>query len=135
MKRIAIASIGLLACIPALAENVEGVDEIICSAADVKLCFETGECFDASPWELDMPEFVIIDARKKTVSTTEASGQKRSTAFSAIERSEGLIYMQGIENGRAFSFVIDELTGILTASIARDGISVTVFGACTDADI
>jgi hypothetical protein len=47
----------------------------------------------------------------------------------------GSLCLQGIEGARAFSFVIDESTGSLTASIARDGISVNVFGACTDADL
>ena len=134
MKRIAIASIGLLAFVPALAENISDADRIICSPADVKLCFENGECFDTSPWEIDMPEFIIIDLKKKTIRTTEASGQDRSTTFTAMERQDGVLFMQGIESGRAFSFVVEELTGILTASVARDGVSVSVFGACTDAD-
>jgi len=40
-----------------------------------------------------------------------------------------------MEGGRAFSFVIDEATGLLTVAVARDGLSVSVFGACTDADV
>ena len=134
MKRIAAASIGLLAFVPVLAENISEADRIICSPADVKLCFENGECFDTNPWEVDMPEFVIIDLRKKTISTTKASGQDRTSSFSALEKKDGLLMMQGIEDGRAYSFVIEELTGILTAAVARDGVSVSVFGACTDAD-
>ena len=51
-----------------------------------------------------------------------------------MERQDGVLFIQGIESGRAFSFVVEELTGILTASVARDGVSVSVFGACTDAD-
>lgn len=38
-------------------------------------------------------------------------------------------------SGRAFSFVIDEATGHMTVAVSRDGLSVSVFGACTDADI
>lgn len=135
VKRIAAVSIGLLASLPVLAENISDADRIICSPADVKLCFENGECFDTNPWEIDMPEFVLIDIKKKTISTTKASGQDRSTSFSALEKSEGLLLMQGMEDGRAFSFVIEEMTGIMTASIARDGVSVSVFGACTDAKL
>ena len=45
------------------------------------------------------------------------------------------IYLQGKEGERTFSFVIDEYSGHMTVAIVRDGISVTVFGACTDADI
>ena len=40
-----------------------------------------------------------------------------------------------MEAGRAFSFVIDEVTGLLTAALADDGLSLSVFGDCTDADV
>ena len=135
MKKIAIASFGLLAFLPVLAENISNADRIICSPADVKLCFENGECFDTNPWEVDIPEFLVIDLKKKTISTTRVSGQDRSTTFTALERNNGMLVMQGIESGRAFSFVVEEMTGILTASVARDGVSMSVFGACTDADL
>jgi len=135
LRKIAVVGIGLFACIPAMAENVSGVDKMLCSASKVRLCFETGECFEAAPWELDMPEFVIIDTKKKTISTTEASARNRSSSFSAFVRANDAIHLQGIENGRAFSFVVHESTGMLTGAIARDGLSVTVFGSCTDADM
>ena len=77
----------------------------------------------------------LVDTKKRTVSTTKASGLDRSTEFTMLKREDGLISVQGVEAGRAFSFVIDELTGRLTAAIARDGLTVTVFGACTDADL
>jgi hypothetical protein len=135
MKKTAILVASTLLSGTALAENLEGVNRMICAASDVKICFETGDCYDATPWELNMPEFVVIDLKKKSVSTTKASGPQRSTEFSAVQRKDEMIYLQGIEGGRAFSFVIDEITGILTASVARDGLSVSVFGACTDTDI
>ena len=119
----------------ATAENLAGVDRFICSSAQAQICFETGECFSAIPWELDVPDFIVVDLDKKTVSTTEASNLNRSSDFSKVEKADGVIYVQGIEDGRAFSFVIHESTGHMTAAIARDGFSVTVFGACTDVDI
>ena len=122
----------LLVAGTAAAENVEGVSEMICAAGQAQICFETGECFAATPWELDMPDFVIIDTKKKRISTTEASGLNRSTEFSKIERDNGRIMLQGIDGGRAFSFTIHESTGRMTAAIARDGLTVSVFGACTD---
>lgn len=135
MRKLAIFVVGTLLGGTVLAENLEGVDRMICSAGQAKICFETGECYAASPWELNLPEFVIIDLKKKSISTTKASGLERSTKFSAVEKDDELIYLQGIDSGRAFSFVIDEVTGIMTVSVARDGISVSVFGACTDTDI
>jgi len=135
MKKLLIASACLVLGSNATAENLDGVDEMICSAGQAQICLETGDCYAATPWELSVPDFVVINTKKKTVSTTKASGLNRSTEFSKVEKSEGLIYLQGIDRGRAFSFVIDEATGRMTVAVSRDGLSVTVFGACTDTDI
>jgi hypothetical protein len=62
-------------------------------------------------------------------------GLNHSTEFTKVEKIDGLIYLQGIEGRRAFSCVIHEATGRMTVAISRDGLSVTVFGACTDTDI
>jgi hypothetical protein len=135
MKKLLITSACLVLGSNATAENLDGVDEMICSAGQAQICLETGDCYAATPWELSVPDFVVINTKKKTISTTKASGLNRSTKFNNIEKSEGLIYLQGIDRGRAFSFVIDETTGRMTVAVSRDGLSVTVFGACTDTDI
>ena len=135
MKPSKLAVLALAAALPAAAENVEGVNDLVCATAQAQICFETNECYQATPFELDVPDFVLIDLKKKTISTTEASGAKRTSEASKVERADGLIMMQGIEDGRAFSFVIDESTGRLSAAIARDGFTVSVFGACTDQDL
>ena len=136
MKKAMFAVAGLIgAAGSAAAENVMDVDEMICAASQAQICLETGQCFAALPSELALPEFVMIDTKKQVISTTQASGMNRSTTFSSYSRAEGLINLQGVQNGRAFSFVIHEATGRLTAAIARDGLSITVFGVCTDSDI
>lgn len=135
MKNLAIACTGLLASGMAMSDNLEGSDDLLCAAAQVQICFENGECFSVAPWELSIPDFVVIDTKAKTVSTTKASGQNRSSPFTSVERSDGVIYLQGLEGQRAFSFVIEEASGHMTVAIARDGLSVTVFGVCTDTDI
>ena len=134
-KKLAIATAMLAITTSAAAENVQGVDKMICAASQAQICLETGQCYAATPWELAVPDFILVDTKKRTVSTTEASGANRSTEFTHLKREDGLISLQGVEGGRAFSFLIEELTGRLTAAIARDGLTVTVFGACTDSDL
>ena len=133
MKPYLLASAMTLAASVAFADNVENSDRLLCSTARVVVCFEGGECFEMPAWEANVPQFVIVDEKKLTISTTKASGENRSTPIRTFQREDGLIIFQGIEKGRAFSIVIDELTGILTAAVSRDGASVSVFGACTDA--
>ncbi|MCO4810794.1 MAG: hypothetical protein KC572_04275 [Gammaproteobacteria bacterium] len=135
MKKLAIATAGLLAGGLVQADNLDGVDKMICAAAQVQICIESDACYAASAAELGVPSFVIIDTKKKTISTTKASAENRSTAFSTVFKNDGIIYLQGFEGGRAFSFVIEEAGGHMTVSVARDGVAVNVFGACTDSDL
>ena len=135
MKKSVMVCLAALAGSTAPAEDLSSVDEFVCSVSHVSLCAETGECFDVQPWEIDMPQFVVVDMKRKMIATTRASDQRRSTAISNSSRDSAVIYLQGTEAGRAFSIVIDEATGLLTAAVARDGFSISVFGACTDADV
>jgi len=135
MKRFSLLVVGATIGGVASADSVVGVDEMICAAGQVQICIEQDTCYSTSAADLDVPEFVVIDTKKGTISTTKASGLNRSTGFTSSERKDGLIHLQGMEGGRSFSFVIHEETGRMTAAIARDGLSVTVFGACTVADL
>ena len=135
MRKLAILIAGVLFVGVVQADNIVGVDKMICASVQVQICIENDTCYAATPDELDVPEFVIIDLKKKSISTTRASGQNRSTPFTSVERIDGLIYLQGTEGGRVFSFVINENSGHITAAVVRDGLSVSVFGSCTDSDI
>ena len=134
MKRINLALLGVAFANAVAADNLAGVDTMICSTAQANLCLETGQCFATTPWELALPDFVVVDLKRKTIATTKSSSELRSTEATMVKSEDGLIYLQGIERSRAFSFVIDEATGRMTAAVSRDGLSVAVFGACTSTD-
>lgn len=135
MKRISMVLAGVLLAGVTYADPLTGVDRFICAASQVQICLEADTCYSAAPWELGVPEFVVIDLKKKTVSTTKSYDGKRSTTFGKPLKEDEKIIFQGFEGGRAFSFVIHEPTGYMTVAVARDGMVVSVFGACTDTDI
>ena len=91
--------------------------------------------------------------KKKKGATPEAETARRETAAmrayeAALKQYETAMdllrkgdygaareaFLQGVETERAFSFVIDEASGRMTVAVSLDGMSVSVFGACTDAD-
>jgi hypothetical protein len=135
MKKFVLALSGILTVGLVHADSLVDVNRMICAAAQVQICIENDTCYAATPSALDVPDFVVIDTKKKTISTTKASNLNRSTTFTHVNRADDQIVLQGVEGGRAFSFIIDEGTGIMTVAVARDGITVNVFGSCTDADI
>ena len=132
MKRIQGTVLALLlVSAPLLADDLTGAERFLCTSTQVTICAAEGDCEIAPPWELDVPQFIVVDLVDKKLSTTQASGENRSTPIKNMEREGGLIFLQGVESGRAFSFVIAEDTGWLSAAVARDGLAVSVFGACT----
>ena len=123
--------LALSAAAPLMADDLRGTDRILCTAVQATVCFADGECFAGPPWNWNVPEFIEIDLKKQTLSTTEASGENRSTPIKHLERADNVIYLQGVERGRAFSFVINEETGRASIAVARAGVAVSVFGSCT----
>lgn len=113
------------------ADDVTGASKLLCSSAHATRCFADGECITGPPWKWDIPMFIEINLDDKKLHTTEASGLNRTTPIKTIERENGLIFLQGVEGGRAFSFVIAEATGFLSVGVAAEGMAVAVFGGCT----
>lgn len=58
---------GLLAGGLSQADNLTGVDRMICAAAQVQICIENDTCYAASAAELDVPDFFVIDTAKKVI--------------------------------------------------------------------
>ncbi len=113
------------------ADDLRGAERLLCAATEATICSEGGDCQTASPRQLNIPDFIEVDLQAKLLRTTQASAENRQTPFLSLSRTNGLIVIQGFENERAFSFNIDETTGALTAAVARPGLFVGAFGACT----
>jgi hypothetical protein len=116
---------------PGRADDLSNQDVLLCTAVTAMHCHDDGECVIDVPAKLNIPQFVQVNLKDKTLSTTKASGENRSTPIRSLTREDGSIFLQGVENGRAYSFVINEETGDLVVGVAAEGKVVSVFGACT----
>jgi hypothetical protein len=122
----------LLVAAPAVfADDVSKSTRLLCTSVQATSCNDETDCITDVPWGFNIPQFIEVDLTNKRLSTTKASGEARQSPIANLLRAEGLIVIQGFEHGRAFNFVINEQTGRLSATVARDGITVSVFGACT----
>lgn len=122
----------ILIALPAVqADELIGADRLLCTAVQTTVCSAEGDCATEPPWNLNIPQFIEVDLAAKSLSTTAASGENRSTPIKNLEREAGLIYLQGVQGERAFSFVIAEDDGLASIAVARDGLTVSIFGACT----
>jgi hypothetical protein len=48
-----------------------------------------------------------------------------------VERFDGKLILQGVQNGKAWSMIIKETTGKVSLSGSDDQVGFIVFGACT----
>lgn len=129
--RCLVLALLVLPAAAAVADDLTGQQSVLCTAVQATVCDDTATCVIENPWDLNIPQFLELNLKDKTVSTTKASGENRSTPIRTLLREDGLIFLQGVEGGRAFSFVIEEKSGLLSAAVAREGKTVSVFGACT----
>ena len=129
--KIPVLLMALVATTPVFADSVKDAGRLLCAPGDVQHCVNGEACSSELPEQENIPEFIEVDLKKKTLSATKASGQDRTTPILSQARSDGYIFLQGVENGRTFSMVISESTGDLTFVVATDGETASMFGACT----
>lgn len=125
--------LSLLLGLSASADDIRGADRILCSTLQASVCFPDDGCAMVPASALNIPQFINVDVRGKTLSTTAASGENRQTPVSSVERRDGLLVMHGYEHGRAFTLLVPEMSGQASFASASEDRSVVVFAACTPA--
>lgn len=129
--KIPVIILALVSASPVAADTLKDANRMLCVPRTVSHCVSGEGCDLVLPETENIPEFVEVDLKSKTIAATKASGENRSTPIQSQSRTGGNIYVQGLENGRTYSMVISESTGDLTFAIAADGESAVMFGGCT----
>ncbi len=129
--KITAFALALIFASPLTGDVLKDVDRMLCVPGGVTHCVADEACSSELPEDENVPDFIEVDLKLKTLAATRASGEDRSTPIQNQVREAGFIYLQGVENGRTFSMVISENTGDLTFVVATDGETATMFGGCT----
>ena len=114
----------------AAAADFDGSRNLLCAPTDLVECGGAGECQRLTAEELNIPQFFTVDFKKKQMSGKLENGEVTTTAIQNVAKHEGRTILQGAENGRAWSMVIGQMTGDMTAAIAGDGTGFVLFGVC-----
>lgn len=121
----------LCSTLPSTAAEADPPDVYLCSAMLAVECLPDGECDGGPPWGENVPLFMEMNLAEKTLSTPPAVSPRRVTKLEKIVRENGRIVLQGIDQGRVWSWTVDEPSGILRVTVIADDEVVVVFGACT----
>jgi hypothetical protein len=133
-KLLAFGSCAIAGMSCAAADEIIGKDQFVCTAWHAVTCTTEGQCNPTEAWRLNMPDFLEVDLDAAELQTPEGSDEPRFTAIESISRNEGRIFLNGWQQARGFSWVINEESGEGTLAIVSDTTVVTLFTACAASD-
>ena len=114
-----------------IAATFDGSTPLLCAVIDAIECEADGNCIMGTAESENLPQFIQISFKDKTIKATKGSNIKRVSKIQQIDRNGGKLIMQGVEDGRGWNLVIGEESGKLSATVADDRVGFIVFGACT----
>ena len=121
-----------------LAGDFDGSTSLIFASQEVYECSLENGCKEIESADINLPSFLIIKFSKKEISATPESGRKAITKIERIERNDGILYVQGAEDGfkgeedgLGWTLAIEEDSGKGVLTGAMPGSAFVIFGVCT----
>jgi hypothetical protein len=116
-----------LAAGPARGEGLDASKPLHCEISEAAQCDGVAACTDVSLEQIDLPPLWRVDfAAKQLVSQ---DGQ-RTSPIAAIETLEGALLLQGNQNGRGWTLIVERATGHLSASATDAEGAFVLAGSC-----
>jgi hypothetical protein len=131
-QRIALlAALMLTSAGVANANDFNGSKPLLCVPTDSLSCEGAGQCTRVTVEDLNIPQFIHVDFKAKKLSGKLETGEEQSTPIQNVVTSDGRTILQGAENGRGWSLVIQHDTGEMSVAVAADEAAFVLLGACT----
>jgi hypothetical protein len=130
MRRlIAIVALVGLGALPAAvpAAPLDGSTPMLCALNSVLECVRKGDCERSSADDAGIPAFIRVNVPQRLLSSLDGA---RTSPIVNVQRSNGQLMLQGMQNERVWGAVIDEGSGRMSAtSVEAEGAFVLI-GTC-----
>jgi hypothetical protein len=122
----------------ALAADFDGSKTLMCSLAQITECDAGSECRGVTNENVDAPDFVKLNFKKKQVVAISAGVESEPGEIDNVIDLANYIVVQGVQGGAensadalAWSVTINHESGHMTFAAAGEKAVFVVFGACT----
>jgi hypothetical protein len=121
-----------------MAGDFDGSDTLLFASQEVYECSLKNGCNEIEAVDINLPSFLIINFEKKTITAPPESGKKAISKIERIERKDGMLFVQGAEDGYkggivdgvGWTLAIEEGNGKGVLTGAMPGAAFVVFGVC-----
>ena len=114
--------------------SAQGIDEgatpMLCSIVTVVECGEAGDCIKGTAKTYNLPTFLRVNFDQNTITGTNSEGKALKAEIMSSHKQQGNLLMQGNQNGRAWSVLVNQAKGDMSASINIEDGGYLLFGAC-----
>lgn len=115
----------------ATAANFDGSHPLLCTSVETYDCEPGGNCIRGLADDINAPEFIFLDFKKKVARTTQASGEVRTTKIGTPTQDNMSLVLHGAQEGVGWSLTVAQETGDMALTIAGNEVAIVIFGACT----
>jgi hypothetical protein len=131
LKHLALA-IGLTLALPAAAaeDPFSSHDALLCAVSSASECAPDGGCEATTPDEINFARFARVDIKNRQMKAVWPKEMNRSTPIEQLVESSGLIVMQGLDQGVAWSLTIDKPSGAFVAAATGKSVVYVLNGTC-----
>jgi hypothetical protein len=110
------------------AEGLDGKAPLVCDLTSAAQCDGGATCRGVTLEQIDLPPVIHVDFAASQLASEDG---QRTSPIGATEALEAALVVQGHQNGRGWTLVIDRATGQLSATLAEAEGALVVAGACT----
>lgn len=127
---LAVVAMGFSPHAAAAAGKYDGSAPLLCAAMAVTECEAEGRRQRRSAESVNLPGLFRVDAKAMKVRNLEAE-KGRESAIQSVGHANGKLILNGADGERAWSVLVHEETGKMSAAVAGDGEGFVIFGQCT----
>jgi len=106
----------------------DGSVPLLCAPATIMECEAVGGCQRSTGEITNLPPFVKVNLKAMQISTMD---EGRTSPIKHMERLDGKIILRGGDGARAWTVIVSEATGKMSASVSAEEHGFLIFGACT----
>lgn len=109
------------------AAPLDGSAPILCALSSVVECGRKDGCERGSSEETGIPAFIRVNVPQRLLSSLDGA---RTSPIVNVQRSNGQLMFQGMQNERVWGAVIDEESGRMSATAVEADGAFVLIGTC-----
>jgi hypothetical protein len=124
---VVVVGVALGPWIATSAAPLDGSAPMLCALNSVIECSRRGDCERSSPDEVGIPPIIRINVPQRQLSSVDGA---RTSPITNVQRMNGQLMIQGMQNERVWGAVIDEASGRMSATAGEADGAFVLIGTC-----